>query len=512
MPQIQPDWTRGCHQHRVAPVGFLKNIKQGLEAARNFDPATLPPEQREAYEAAMAESRASHAQAVAINDEARILEGPAGEYLYGVALRDMDPMSLDVGEMLKTQMKGFKGALRQTLNRDEVEQESDPVERERIATAERAARAEARAPFRAPGAQPVEISRLATRGETQLQELVAYLGSSGLAAQPERVWGVYRVPDRISQALTPHSEKGRVVEWDVVHRAGTGSPAAPPELTSFSAADRWAGRRVGDRSLLDEDLGLAFLAGAGIGPERCLGLARYCEFRAVRGGGSEDHNPIHTLVRGLVAVHPDGAHDTYERMRGAAPIAVPEEPAGIVCELLNWEEVARAVRPKINHPYPVPSPFSYLPSSPQELLRAYLEVVGVQPHDCYSAQATVSWGRELIQGGLMTTNLGPKQPCADGKPRMRSHGCQQVVIVYRDTPAYAEGRERWARYEREVLQAGLRKGIVARPRISDPDDMSGVPRGLRTITRVAEVVDRVWEADWGGEDLPPYRYCSPPVA
>jgi hypothetical protein len=493
-------------------VGFLKNIKQGLEAARNFDPATLPPEQREAYEAGLAQSRAAHAEAVTINDHARILEGPAGEHLYGPAMRDMDPMSLDVGEMLRTQMGGFKTALRQTVGRDAVEQEQDPVERERIAVAERTARAQARAPYVAPGAQPVEISRLATRGKTQLQELVAHLGASGLAAHPERVWGVYRVPDRISQALTTHSEQGRVVEWDIVHLAGGGTPCPAPELTSFAAQDRWVGRRVGEPSLLDEDVGLAFLAGAGIGPERCLGLARYCEFRSVRGGGSEDHNPIRTLVRGLVAVHPEGAHDTYERMRAAAPVAVAHEPQGIVCEVLNWEEVARAVRPKINHPYPVPSPFPYLPSSPQELLRSYLEVVGVQPHDCYSAQATVSSSQELVGGGgLMTTNIGPKQPCADGKPRMRQHGCEHVVIVYRDTPEYVAGRERWARYEREVLQAGLRKGIRMRPAIADPDDMSGIPRGLRGIVKVAEVVDRVWEADWGGEEIGPYRYCWPPA-
>jgi hypothetical protein len=85
------------------------------------------------------------------------------------------------------------------------------------------------------------------------------------------------------------------------------------------------------------------------------------------------------------------------------------------------------------------------------------------------------------------------------------------VVVYRDAPAYAEGRERWARYERDVLQAGLRKGVAARPVISNLDDMDGVPRGLRTIARVAGAVDAVWEADWGAEQLPPYRYCWPPV-
>jgi len=318
------------------------------------------------------------------------------------------------------------------------------------------------------------------------------------------------VPDRISQALTPHSEKGRVVEWDVVHLPmASMTPGPAPALTSFGAGDQWVARRLGEPSVLDEDLGLAFLAEAGIGPERCLGLARYCEFRELRGG--QEHEPIRTLVRGLVALHADVGPGAFEALRDRAPLSLPGEPAGVVCEILNWAEVAKAVRPKIHHPPPVPSPFPYLPSTPQELLRAYLEVVGIQPQDCYSAQATVDRARALQQGGLMTTNLGPKQPVADGKERMRSHGCEQVVVVYRDAPAYAAGRERWTAYEADVLLAGLRKGNRVRPRIADPDDLPDAPRGLKTIAKVAGTIDRITLLEFGEEKLPPHRYCWPPV-
>jgi hypothetical protein len=150
-------------------VGFLKNvatafkpsnIKQGLEAARNppsqaeIDAAvaTLSPEQRSAYEAnraqvraGQAEAQASYEQARAIGDAARVLDGPAGRYLYGTQLADVSsPAELeeriaqqgvsDVVAELRAQRKGeFKQALRQSFNRDEVPREKDPAERARIA-------------------------------------------------------------------------------------------------------------------------------------------------------------------------------------------------------------------------------------------------------------------------------------------------------------------------------------------------------------------------------------------
>ena len=520
-------------------MGLFKSIKQGLDAARNPpDQAaieeslkSLTPEQRAAYDANMArvaqgqaESQASYENAVEINDEARVLEGPAGKYLYGAAVRDvgspehMAARIAEVGvwqaqkEMREASKGDFKAGVRQTFNRDEVPQESDPARRQEIVNAEHAARAAARAAYRAPEAVQVSISRIATRGETQVQELTAHLGRTGIAGQPHRVYGVYRVPDRISQALTPHSEKGRVVEWDVVHaQLDAAAPVPAPAVTSFAADDQWVSRRIGEPSVLDEDLGVAFLQRAGVGPERSLGLARVCEFRSLRGHGSEgDSGNITTLVRGLLALHPTGLEATYEAMRAEAPLPLPAEPDGVVAEVLNWGEIARAVRPKIHHPHTAPSPFPYLPSTPQELLLAYLEVVGLRPEDCYSAQCTVHHVRELIQGGVLTTNLGPKQPTADGKDRMRSHGCEQVVVVYRDHPDYVAGRERWEAYQRDVLNAGLHKGVGVRRTVSIPDDIAdAVPVGLRTIARAAELIDRV--EYWGVEDVPPYRYCWPPV-
>jgi hypothetical protein len=517
-----------------------ENLKRGLDAARNppnqaeiaAAVAQLSPEQRAAYEANMAqvakgeeESRQAWNEAKALTDRLRVLDGPAGRWLYGIGMAEVgspDEINAQIAEKgvwtvvqeMRAKQKGeFKTALKQSFNISAVEQEDDPAERVRIAAAERAARDAARQPYNAPVHARIAISRLATRGETQLAELLAHLTASGLASRPDHVFGVYRVPDRISGPLTPQSEKGRVVEWDIVHTplpAGEAGGEAPCVTTSFVAEDRWVGRRIGEPSILDEDLALDFCAQAGIGPELCLGLARVSEFRTLH-PGPEDSN-LRTIVKGVVAVHPPEHSGAYLRMRDAAPLDAPDPAShGVHMEVLNWEHVGRAVHPKIHHPPSVPSPFPYLPSTPQELLRAYLEVVGVRPADCYSAQATVDHPSELIQGGFLTTNLGPKQPCADGKERMRTHACEWVIVAYRDRPEYAQGRGRWAAYQRDVLMAHLENGMRLRPRLT-PDDLSDVPSPLRGVVKAAEAIDQIERLGIDHEWLPPYRYCWPPVA
>ena len=529
-------------------MGFLKdvatafkpaNLKQGLEAARGpVDQAAidaslehLTPEQRAAYDANMArveegraEQRRAWAEARELEDRIRVLWGDAGRYLYGPSLEEVgtpdeveahaaaEGVLATVQRMRAVNDGQFKMGLRQALGRHEVDQIEDPARRAEVAAEQRAARDAARAPFRAPEVADVTFTRIPTRGETQLAELLAYLAESGLAGCPERVFGVYRVPDRISQALTTHSERGRLVEWEIVHDAGAAGTAAPrPVATSFVAEEQWVARRLGEPSVLDEDLALAFCREAGIGPDRCLGLARVSEFRTLRGHGSDEGGgEIRTVVKGVVAIHPEEDSGAFEQMLAAAPLDLPPEPEGVHVEVLNWEHIGRAVHLKVHHPPPVPSPFPYLPATPQELLQAYLEVVGVRAADCYSAQATVHRPRPLMQGGLFTTNLGPKQPCADGEHRMRTRGCEHVVVAYRDRPEYAEGRERWAAYQSDVLEARLQNAVGARSTLKIDDPTSGWPKPVRAALRVAEWVDRLDEI--GTESLPPYRYCWPPVA
>ena len=102
----------------------------------------------------------------------------------------------------------------------------------------------------------MHITRVATRGETQLREVADQLAASGLAGRAELVYGAYRVPDLISPGRLG-GERGAVVEWDIVHAADGRLPAAPPTGRPLPRRGRdpaWRARP------LDEDLALDVLA------------------------------------------------------------------------------------------------------------------------------------------------------------------------------------------------------------------------------------------------------------
>jgi hypothetical protein len=121
----------------------------------------------------------------------------------------------------------------------------DPAEWERVMRAELAPRAAAREPYLAPARSPLRISRIVTRGATQGEEVAAHLAACGLAGRPEEVYGVYRVPDRIRPSAG--AEKGRVVEWDVVHAATEplGRAEVPADVY-FDARTTWVARGIGE--------------------------------------------------------------------------------------------------------------------------------------------------------------------------------------------------------------------------------------------------------------------------
>ena len=185
-------------------------------------------------------------------------------------------------------------------------------------------------------------------------------------------------------------------------------------------------------------------------------------------------------------------------------------PDGVHLEVLQWDAIAQAVHPVRQQRAPLPSPFAYLPLTPQELLRAYLEIVGVAPADAYSAQVTHDrtfdlMGRTSTSWHVRRTGGGPDLPCADGKPRKRMAGGHHIVVVYRDKPEYLEGRARFDAYAETELQVHLRRGLGLRAPIPKPPN-----RLMRTIDRVGDVVD-FFSDDGGTENgfVAP-RYCWPP--
>jgi len=452
--------------------------------------ASMTPEQRAAYDANMA--RVAAAQAEASTEHTRLetqrlgsqaLRGPAGEYVYGPAPDTLTPeqiAAMSAADMLAHSMQQTKDGLKDVLKNPFGGRKAPPpptatagpVDRAAQSAAERAVRDEARA-------------------------------------------GSLR------------GEKGGVVEWDVVHAtsAALTPVTSAPAAVAFRGEEQWVARRPGEPSVLDEDLVLAYLAQAGIGPEQCLGIARHL---SIRNRNNDDGTGITlTHVTGVHAFHPAGMGGAaIKELSAARPLPLETgPPSGVHVAVLNWRDIARAIHPETNKPYAIPSPFPYLPSTAQELVRSYLEIVGVQPADCYSAQVTEDKPRDIRAigsklGGLVSynTNTGEKQPCADGKDRPRLAGGSVVVVAYRDRDAYGAGRERWAAYERDVLQASLASGTGLRRSVQKLDYAEGKGLGpslLRTAERVASVIE-FFDDDPIGESaldtLAPHRYCWPPAS
>ena len=320
---------------------------------------------------------------------------------------------------------------------------------------------------------------------------------------------MYRVPDAIDLGKLLGA---RVVEWDVVHACeGTLPPAATLASAFFEARRRWVDRAPGEPSPLDEDLGLDVLARAGVGPELTLGIARELAISHRGGDSDESSSTILATVRGVHVLADASASAAIAAASGEEPWPVVHEPpVGVVVDVLHWDAIAQAIHPVRQRRALLPSPFSYLPLTPQELLRAYIEIVGVKPADAYSAQVTHDrpfdlMGRTSTKWGVRRTGGGPDLPCADGKLRKRMAGGHHVVVAYRDRPEYAEGRARFDAYAEDELQARLRQMLGVRAPVPKPPGKLS-----KTIDRVGDVVEFFTMDPTGDHDPVPPRYCWPP--
>ena len=171
----------------------------------------------------------------------------------------------------------------------------------------------------------------------------------------------------------------------------------------------------------------------------------------------------------------EAVRHVHEQMMGEAPLALAARPVlPFHVEILDWEAVAAWVSPDRHGPPRTPSPLPHLPSRWEELMTAYLEIVGVRPEDCYGVQVT----RAASEQGLADLSLAsarknfrgpPKLPSADGTERQRLHAAELVVVAYRDRAEYQDGRARWRAYQDEVLRARLdhrtRRAAGARRRV-----------------------------------------------
>ncbi|MET0683677.1 MAG: hypothetical protein ABW060_00090 [Solirubrobacteraceae bacterium] len=456
----------------------LEKIDELGERSHQKAMANLTPAERERYEAWEARGEASRngvpeAQLGDARLTGRVLQGPAGELVHGVV-----------------------EAPRQAVL-------DDPAAWERQMLAELAARDLVRAPYLAPGRERVRIMRVATRPGKQVADLAAQLAASGLAGRPDLVHGAYRVPDLISPGRLGGEP---LVEWDVVHCADAPLPPAPaPAHLTLDAREGWVLRAPGEPRPLDEDVALDILARAGAGPERTLAIARDVAIEK-RGGADESSGfSIDAFVRGVhVLVAADASAAVGAAAAGAPRRLAEGPPDGVVVDVLQWDAIARAVQPVRQQRARIPSPFPYLPLTPQELLSAYLEIVGVASADAYAAQVTHDRrfdlaSRSSASGHVRRTGGGPPMPCADGKARERMAGGHHVVVAYRDRPEYAQGRARFDAYAERELCAFLRRALNLRAPVPRPPG-----RLERTVDRVADVAE-FFTMDPSTDDTPPDR-------
>lgn len=488
--------------------------------------AALTPEQRAAYEAnraAVAAAQEEVAEAAARRFADRPLQGPAGEWLYAPTTPAANPddlASMSTAALLELEGQRQKEMWGELLRnpfggRDDPPPPPPPVSSDPAvqAAAELQARVDARAPYLAPERGPIRVTRIPGDGGDDLREVRDFLASSGLSARPDLVFGVHRAPDHhpMSSLL---GRKRAYVEWDVIHAdVGPLPPGPLPEVVTIDAEERWVERAVGEPSVLDEDVAIAYLAAAGVGPDRTLGIARRMDVRSL--DADESGGASMALITGVHVLHaPPGALEAFAATR---PVIIPfEGMAGIHVEVLNWLAIAQAVCPDPHRPAPVPSPFPYLPGSALELLVSYLEVVGIHPAHCFAAAVVEDRPRDIegsSSAGPFTvrTNVGTEELCADGEHRRRLHAGRHVVVAHLDAPAYQDGRARWAAYQRDVLQATLENETGAR-RPVEPTRLGHLPGGAEVAVRVAEGIGEFIDGDheWL-TDFPRHRYCWPPV-
>jgi hypothetical protein len=320
------------------------------------------------------------------------------------------------------------------MNRPPAELEAG---REEYAAQERAARDAARAPYRA-GAAPA-FTRFSTTGNAQLQ----YVATQLQTLDPADVYGVYRVPDR----LDPNRRGGEgkvTIEWEIAHRADPGAAQHTVHVTAFPREAHVAARRPGEPSVLDEDVAGELARRANLQPEDSYGLTRLLQIRGIE---FDNGTSWSAEVEGVLQFTRTSLEDAQRAMAAEAPLATFNSPFHL--EILDWEAVAAYNAPFRYGDARIPAPLPHLPTDFHELLTMYLEVVGLRPEDCFGVQATR--GKEGILADLSLASF--RQNFNADKSRF--HATEHLVLTYRDSEAYREGRARWAAYQAEILKARL---------------------------------------------------------
>jgi hypothetical protein len=386
-----------------------EKMRKAYERA-GLDPNQPPPSVRDAWKQSLNLAKDGVAQGI---EQAREQIGESFDDRRAV----LDPSAVD-------------------LNRPPAELETG---REQHAAQERAARDAARAPYRGAGTQ-LAFTRFATTGNAQLEDVATTLQSLDAAD----VFGVYRVPDRLGRPRSGGEGKA-AVEWEIAHRPDPRAARQTVHVSAFPRRAHVAARQPGEPSVLDEDVAGELARRANLQPEDSYGLTRLLQIRGI--SFDEGGTSWSAELEGVLQFTRTSLEDAQRGMAAEAPLARLDSPFHL--EILDWEAVAAYNAPFRWGPARVPAPLPHLPTDFHELLTMYVEVVGLRPEDCYGVQATRS--REGMLADLSLASFR-KNLKAD---KSRCHAAEHLVLTYRDSDAYREGRRRWEAYQRDVLHARL---------------------------------------------------------
>lgn len=327
------------------------------------------------------------------------------------------------------------------------------------------ARAAARDRHRDPGARPVTVDRFVVPGADPHTGL-AVLSAAGVAGRTHEVWGcfpsaaVVRPAQLVDGRLgLPASTLGPTtfpwVEWTVVHAGGpplsaelAGAAAAVNageavtsyvDVVQIDRAESWISRPRSEVLPFDEDLAALLAVRGGVDPAWCLGVHRVLDWGVF---GPPQQRSVMVEPSGLrVLGRADaGLRDARAALAAAAPLRCsPDDVEDLPVRVEVLDAALRAVsdgRPWTDDPAVGETAYPDLPRDAEELLTAYLEIVGIDPGDCYGVSTSVHQQQSA-----------PVLPTA-GEPE-RATVASVATIVYRDRAAYEDGREAFARWSRE---------------------------------------------------------------
>jgi hypothetical protein len=388
---------------------------------------------------------------------------------------------------------------------------------------------------------PPTIDRVFTR-RPSADEIVSILSRTGLDGRT--VLGVYPSSDLLHPAQFGQGDIWW--EWCVVH---TGGPAASEDLAAAAAVDpterptgpivqctemargeRWIDRDRNDPILFDEEAAAIVAVQSGVDPAQCLGLHRMLDWgcfgvdpnrmvgvmpigaRILRrpfvtalpsasasGSGAPGDATASRLSAGAqewMARQAAGRAVSADAPDPAAPLGTEAvgyaygDPLPVQMDLLDWTTIALAVQPVWTTPQQAVTTHPHLPGSAEELLLQYLLILGLDPADTFGVATTVFEQQSaFLMPGAATAERGS---CAS-----------MLAIVYRDRPAYAEGRSRFEQYRAEHLRVplGIDRPVVGR---AMKLAMAGMKWHVRTSVGDADLYDEIGGDDSVDGDLYPY--------